>query len=43
MRQFFAWFLLLLFALMLIIMGIQGSAGRVIAVVFTPASLTVEG
>lgn len=42
MRQFFAWFLVLLFALMLIVMGFQGSLGRVVAVAFTPASLVVE-
>lgn len=41
MREFLAWLLLLLFALMLVIMGIQGSSGRVLAVIFTPASLEV--
>lgn len=42
MRLFFAWFLLLLLGLGLILMGIQGSAGRVVAVAFTPASLDVQ-
>lgn len=41
MRQFLAWLLVFLFAILLITMGIQGSMGRVIAVTFTPASLEV--
>lgn len=41
MRTFLAWLLLFLFALMLVIMGVQGSLGRVVAVIFTPASLEV--
>lgn len=40
-RQFLVWLLILLFAMLLLTMGIQGSAGRVLAVVFTPASLEV--
>lgn len=41
MRHFLAWLLVLLFAILLITMGIQGSLGRVVAVMFTPASLEV--
>lgn len=41
MRDFLVWVLLMLFGAMLIIMGIQGSSGRILAVVFTPASLEV--
>lgn len=40
-RQFLVWLLILLFALLLLVMGIQGSSGRVLAVIFTPASLEV--
>lgn len=42
MRQTLAWLLLILFAVLLIVMGIQGSFGRVVAVIFTPASLEVS-
>ena len=41
MSNTFAWLLLLLFGIFLIVLGIQGSAGRVLAVIFTPASLEV--
>lgn len=41
MPNFLAWLLLFLFALLLVVMGIQGSLGRVVAVIFTPASLEV--
>ena len=41
MRQFLTWFLLLLIGLMFVVVGIQGSGGRVLAVVFTPACLDV--
>lgn len=43
MRSALLWLLLLLFGFLLIVVGIQGSLGRVIAVVFTPASLDVTG
>jgi branched-subunit amino acid permease len=38
-----AWVALLLFALLLLIMGFQGSLGRVTAVAFAPSLLVVEG
>lgn len=41
-QQFLIWFLLVLFGLLLVVMGIQGNAGRIIAVIFTPASLNVQ-
>lgn len=41
MRNSLAWLLVLLFAIFLVVMGIQGSAGRILAVIFTPASLEV--
>lgn len=40
-REIFVWLLLLWFGILLFIMGIQGSAGRVLAVIFTPGSLEV--
>jgi len=40
-RSFLTWVLLVLFALALIAMGVQGNLGRVVAVIFTPASLEV--
>lgn len=43
MRSALLWILLLLFGFLLLTVGIQGSAGRVIAVIFTPSSLNVTG
>lgn len=42
MRGFLVWLLLLFLGLLLVTVGIQGSAGRVLAVIFTPASLDVQ-
>lgn len=41
MQRFLGWLLILFFALLLLIMGVQGSLGRVVAVAFTPASLNI--
>lgn len=41
MKNFLVWLLLFLFGLLLLVMGVQGSLGRVVAVIFTPASLDV--
>lgn len=38
----FAWLLLLLLGFMLVIIGIQGSMGKVLAVAFTPGLLSVS-
>lgn len=38
----FAWILLLLLGFMLIIVGIQGSMGKMLAVAFTPGLLSVQ-
>lgn len=38
----FAWLLLLLLGFMLVIIGIQGSMGKVLAVAFTPGLLSVQ-
>lgn len=38
----FAWILLLLLGFMLVIIGIQGSMGKVLAVAFTPGLLSVQ-
>lgn len=40
-KNFFAWLLLLFIAFLLIIMGIQGSLGKVFAVIFVPSELEV--
>ena len=42
MRSIAAWWALLFLGVLLILMGIQGSAGRFLAVVVTPARLTVQ-
>lgn len=39
MRAFLAWWALFLFAVLLVVMGFQGSLGRVLAVLLTPGRL----
>jgi hypothetical protein len=41
-KSFFAWILLYLFAVLLIIAGVQGSAGRMLAVALCPSKLDVQ-
>lgn len=41
MRGSVGWWLLLFLALLLIVAGIQGSLGRLLAAVLTPSQLTV--
>lgn len=40
-KNFFAWSFLVMFAILLIIVGVQGSAGRVLAVALCPSKLDV--
>jgi hypothetical protein len=40
-RNFFAWIFLYMFAVLLIVAGVQGSAGRILAVALCPAKLDV--
>lgn len=42
MKAMIGWTLLVLLAFLLMVMGMQGSAGRFAAVVFTPNRLEVE-
>jgi hypothetical protein len=37
-----AWFLVLVFGCLLVVIGIQGSLGKMFAVVFIPADLEVQ-
>jgi hypothetical protein len=41
-NNFFAWILLIMFAILLMTMGIQGSLGKVFAVTFVPSELEVQ-
>lgn len=41
-RNIFIWFLLVLFAILLIVAGIQGSAGRMLAVALVPGEIDVN-
>jgi hypothetical protein len=41
-KNFFAWILLYLLAVLLIIAGVQGSAGRILAVALCPSKLDVQ-
>lgn len=38
-KNFFAWVLFVFIAILFIMMGIQGSAGKVLAVIFVPSQL----
>jgi hypothetical protein len=40
-KNFFAWILLVMVAVLFIIAGVQGSAGRILAVVLVPSKLDV--
>lgn len=42
MRTFLAWWALALVAVLLIVMGLQGSFGRVLAVLVAPGRLEVD-
>lgn len=42
MKGIAAWWALFLLALLLIVIGLQGSGGRVLAVLLTPGRLTVN-
>ena len=41
-RNFFAWIFLVLFAILMIVAGTQGSAGRILAVALCPKKLDVQ-
>lgn len=43
MRAFLAWWALLFAGVLLIVMGMQGSLGRMLAVIVAPGRLVVEG
>lgn len=40
-KNFFAWILLVMVAILFIVAGMQGSAGRILAVVLVPSKLDV--
>jgi hypothetical protein len=42
MRSFLAWWALLLLGVLLVVIGLQGSLGRMLAVAVTPSRLTVQ-